>query len=46
MINKQQETVMAIAEINESLPKEFEEEAHKSLNDLTSFRAEIDADME
>ena len=45
MMNKQTEAVIAIAEMNETLPQEFEEEARNSLDALISFRAEIDADL-
>ena len=45
MMNKQTEAVIAIAEMNETLPAEFELEAKNSLDALVSFRAEINADL-
>lgn len=45
MMNKQQEAVFAIAQMNEALPEEFKEEAQKSLDELVTFRAEINDDL-
>ncbi len=45
MMNKQQEAVLAIAQMNEALPQEFKEEAQKSLDELVTFRAEINDDL-
>ena len=39
------EAVMAIAEMNQTLPQEFEEEAKNSLDALVNFRAEINNDL-
>ena len=45
MIGKQQEAVLAITELNQDLPQEFQNEARKSLNALQGFRAEINNDL-
>ena len=45
-MNKQTEAVLAIAEMNQTLPQEFEEEAKNSLEALVSFRAEINSDLD
>lgn len=45
MMNKQEEAVLAIAQLNESLPAEFNEEAKNSLEALVVFRAELKTDI-
>jgi len=45
MMQKQQEAVLAIANMNQNLPQEYKEEAQQSLDELVSFRAEIDKDL-
>ena len=46
MMSRQTEAVLAIAEMNQSLPQEFEDEAKNSLSALVEFRKEIYEDLE
>ena len=45
-MSRQTEAVLAIAEMNQSLPQEFEDEAKNSLSALVEFRKEIYEDLE
>lgn len=45
IVSKRNEAIMAIQQLNSTLPEEFQVEAQNSLDELVSFRAEIHKDI-